>query len=202
MWQLYVPEPYRSLVLSLAHRPGHLGRERTLQKVQDEFCWPGLFNEVKQLCKAYLDCQLADKLSPSLSPFRPLSVIHTPFQRIGIDIVGPLPTTAAENQIILVIVDYTTRWPEAFPLRFIESETVEDQLLLLFTRVGVPNQILTDCRSNFVSKLLKEQYMLLGVSSITTTPYHSATDRLVERYNRIIKFMIRKTSKLWHGWWD
>ena len=116
--------------------------------------------------------------------------------------VGPLPTTAVGNQFILVIIDYATRWPEAIPLRFTDSETVADQLLLLYTRVGIPNQILTDCRPNFVSRLLKELYKLLGVSSITTTPYQSATDGLVERYNGIIKSMIRKTSKLWHGQWD
>ena len=202
MWQLCVPVPYRSLVLSLAHKPGHLGRDRTLQRVQDEFCWPGLFNEVKQLCKVCLDCQLADKRSPSPALLRPLPVIHTPFQQIGMDMVGPLPTTAAGNRFILVIVDCATRWPEAFPLRYTDSETVTDQLLLLFTRVGVPNQILTDCRPNFVSRLLKELYKLLSVSSITTTPYHPATDGLVERYNLIIKSMIRKTSKLWHSQWD
>ena len=202
MWQLCVPVPYRSLVLSLAHRPGHPGRDRTLQRVQDEFCWPGIFNEVKQLCKACLNCQLADKLSPYLAPLRPLLVIHTPFQQIGMDMVEPLPTTAAGNLFILVIVDYATRWPKAFPLRFTESETVAYQLLLLFTRVGLPNKILTDSGPNFVSRLPMELYKLLGVTSITTTLYYSATDGLVERYNGIIKSMIRKMSKLWHSQWD
>ena len=83
--------------------------------------------------------------------------------------VGPLPTTAAGNRFILVIADCVTRLPEAFPLRFTDSEIVADQLLLLFTRIGVPNQILTDCRPNFVCRLLKELYKLLDVSIITTT---------------------------------
>ena len=117
------------------------------------------------------------------------------------DIVGPLPTTAAGYHFILVVVDYATR-PEAFPLRSTESKSVADQLLLMFTRVGVPEQILTDCGQNFVSRLLKELYQLLGVQSITTTPYYPATDGLVERYNGLIKNMIRRTSKLWHGQWD
>ena len=116
--------------------------------------------------------------------------------------VGPLPTTAAGNCFILVVVDYATRWPEAFPLRSTDNKSVADQLLLMFTRVGVPEQILTDCGQNSVSRLLKELYQLLGVQSITTTPYHPATDGLVERYNKIIKNMIRRTSKLWHGQWD
>ena len=35
--QLCISLSYRSLVLSLAHRPGHLGRDRTVRRVMDEF---------------------------------------------------------------------------------------------------------------------------------------------------------------------
>ena len=139
---------------------------------------------------------------PLPAPLHPLPIIDVPFQRAGMDMIGPLLTTAAGNRFILVVVDYATRWPEVFPLRSTESKSVADQLLLMFTRVGVPEQILTDCGQNFVSRLLKELYHLLDVQSITTTPYHPATDGLVERYNGIIKNMIRRTSKLWHGQWD
>ena len=41
------------------------------------------------------------------------------------DMVEPLPTTGALNQFILIIVDYATRWLEAFPLRLTHSETVQ-----------------------------------------------------------------------------
>ena len=108
--------------------------------------------------------------------------------------VGPLPKAAAGNLFILMIVDYATMWPEAFPLRLMDSESVEGQLLLMFTRVGVPEQIWTDCGKNFVSHLLRELYQLLGVQSITTTPYHPATDGFMEKYNEIVKNMIPKTS--------
>ena len=50
------------------------------------------------------------------TPLRPLPVIDTPYNRIGMDMVGPLPRTKAGNKHILVIVDYATRWPEAIIL--------------------------------------------------------------------------------------
>ena len=181
MLQLCVPQSYRSLVLSLAHRPGHLGRGKTTQKVLANFCWPGLHSEVKQLSRACVDCQIADKKAPLPAPLHPLPIIDVPFQRIGMDMVGPFLTTAAGNRFILVVVDYATRWAEAFPLRSTDSKSVADQLLLMFTRVGVPEQILTVYGQNFVSRLLKELYQLLGVQSIATTPYHPATDGLVWR---------------------
>ena len=102
----YAPRSYRSLVLFLAHRPGHVGRDKTTQKVLDDFCWPGLHREVKQLCRACPDCQKADKKAPFPAPLYPLPIIDVPFQQIGMDMVGPLPITAAGNCFILMIVDY------------------------------------------------------------------------------------------------
>ena len=97
--------------------------------------------------------------------------------------VGPLPTTAAGNHYIFMKVDYDTRWPEVFLLQLTDSKSIADQLLLMFTRVGVPEQILMACGKIFVSQLLRELYQLLVIQSMTTTSYHPATDGLVERYN-------------------
>ena len=36
-----------------------------------------------------------------------------PFERIEMDIVGPLPKTTRNNCYMLVVIDYYTRWPEA-----------------------------------------------------------------------------------------
>lgn len=76
------------------------------------------------------------------------------------DMVGSLPRTEAGNRLIM---DYGTRWPEAFPLQQTDSRTITDLLMILFTRVGVPDEISTDCGANFVSRLMKEINRLMGV---------------------------------------
>lgn len=70
------------------------------------------------------------------------------------DIVGPLPRSKAGNRYILVLCDYATRYPEAVPLWSIDAEHVAEELIKIFARVGVPQEILTDQGSNFMSKLL------------------------------------------------
>ena len=45
---------------------------------------------------------------------------------------------------ILVLSDYGTRYPEAVPLRNIDAEHVAEELVRVFTRVGIPSEILTD----------------------------------------------------------
>ena len=118
------------------------------------------------------------------------------------DIVGPLPKTSAGHQYILVVSDYATRFPEAFPLRRFTAAVVAEKLLELFTRHGIPKEILTDQGTNFMSCLLKELYKMLGVKSIRTTPYHPQTDGLVERFNQTLKQMLRKVMSEEGRNWD
>ena len=42
--------------------------------------------------------------------------VGAPMDRIGIDILGPLPTSNQGNTCLLVVGDYFTRWIEAYPM--------------------------------------------------------------------------------------
>ena len=68
--------------------------------------------------------------------------------------VGPLPRTKRGNQYVLVICDYATRYPEAIPLRSQEAEVVAEAMVEVFSRVGVPKEILSDKGTNFMSSLM------------------------------------------------
>ena len=92
------------------------------------------------------------------------------------DIVGPLPRSRSGCHYILVICDYATQYPEAIPLRSIDAEHIAEELIKVFARVGIPEEILTDQGSNFTSKLLSEFYQLLKVQAVRTSPYHPQCD--------------------------
>ena len=73
------------------------------------------------------------------------------------DIVGPLPRSRSGTAIyVLVICDYATRYSEAIALCCIDAEHVADKLIKVFSRVGVPQKILTNQGSNFTPQLLTE----------------------------------------------
>ena len=64
------------------------------------------------------------------------------------DIVGPIePRSDQKNRYILTMIDYATRFPEAVPLPSVESERVAEALVQMFSRVGIPDEMLTDCGS-------------------------------------------------------
>ena len=92
------------------------------------------------------------------------------------DIVGPLPRSRSGNRYVLVICDYGTRYPEAFPLKSINAETVAEELMKFFCQVGIPREILTDQGTNFQSQLLRELYCLVHIDILRTSPYYPQTD--------------------------
>ncbi|KAJ8401836.1 hypothetical protein AAFF_G00378070 [Aldrovandia affinis] len=124
------------------------------------------------------------------APLHPLPVIGTPFQRIAMDIVGPLEKSSSGHEFILVVCDYATHFPEAFPLRSTKTPQLIKVLIPFFAHVGIPEEIITDQESNFNSKLMKQLHAELGIKGIRTTPYHPETDGLVERFNQTLKSML------------
>ena len=137
-----------------------------------------------------------------MAPLMPLPIINEPLTRVAMDIVGPLPRSKSGNRYILVFCDYATRYPEAIPLRSIDAEHVAEELINIFARVGVPEEILIDQGSNFMSQLLAELYRLLHIHSIRTSPYHPRTDGLEERFNKTLKSTLRKAVKNEGKNWD
>ncbi len=165
---LVVPRAKTEIVMELAHAhpmAGHLGGQNTTQRVRDRFHWPGLEADVKRFCQACPTCQRTSPQMPPPSPLIPLPIIEVPFERIGMDLIGPLPKSARGH--ILVIVDYATRYLEAVPLR----KAIAQELFLLSSRVGIPAEILTDQGTPFMSRLMADLCRLLKVKQLRTTVY-------------------------------
>ena len=64
-----------------------------------------------------------------------------PFERIAFGILDPLPWSANGNKYILVVMDYFTKRPEAYPIPDKEASTIEE---LLFQQMCPDFEPLTD----------------------------------------------------------
>ncbi|XP_064418480.1 uncharacterized protein LOC135358762 [Latimeria chalumnae] len=203
--QLVIPQSLRRTVLDLAHSHlfgGHLGVEKTQNRILQRFFWPGVYMDVKRYCASCPDCQKVVPHPHYRAPLVPLPIIETPFERIAMDLVGPVEKSARGYQHILVIVDYATRYPEAFPLRNTSTKSIASALLQLITRVGIPREILTDQGTPFMSHIMRDLCKLLGVKAIRTSVYHPQTDGLVERFNKTLKLMLRRVISMDGRDWD
>jgi hypothetical protein len=193
--QLVLPASQREKVLKIAHSTplaGHLGRRKTTNRLLQRFFWPGISKDVAVHCQTCMQCQRTARVSRNKAPLMPLPVIEEPFKRIAMDIVGPVQKSSQGNRFILTVMDYATKFPEAIPLRRVDAVTVAEALVEVFSRLGIPEEILTDQGSNFMSTLMSELFEMLKVNHIRTSPYHPQTDGMVERFNGTIKAMLRK----------
>ena len=132
-----------------------------------------------------------------------ISVVDVPFKCVAVDLIGPTePASEAGHRYILTLVDYATRYPEAVPLKRIDTETVAEALVDIYSRLCVPEEILSDQGTQFISDCMKEVCRLLEVTQSTTTPYHPMCNGLVEKFNGTLKKMLKRLCnekpKKWH----
>ena len=152
--QLILPKQCHQTVCKLAHTiplAGHLGQDKTIRRITRHFYWPTLFSDIAEYCHRCPECQRTTKGSQHKVQLIPLPVMQEPFERIAMDVVGPLPRSTWDDQYILVICDYATRYPEAMALRKVDAGSMAKQLIQLFSRVGIPREILSDQGTNFIA---------------------------------------------------
>ena len=188
-----VPKALRQRIMETAHsKPGsgHIGRAKMLAKLKERFAWYKMADSVLWYVRT---CDACSTRKSSRRNHAPLQSIKTgwPFMRIGLDYVGPLPTSSAGNRFILVVIDFFTRWVEAFPTKHIDAATTAKLLVTeVFSRFSVPYIIHTDQGGCFESALLKEICDLFDVARTRTTPYHPACNGMTERVNQTIIQML------------
>lgn len=154
---LIAPSEIRYVIFQQLHEnrtAGHLGRERTLRSIKRRVYWPGMSSDVRRWCKECDICARA-KTGPGLGRSSLCqSVTGAPLDRIGIDIVGPLPVTNDGNEYVIVLCDYFTKWVEAYAVPDHQALPVGDKVVNEFIcTFGVPKQIHTDQGREFESEL-------------------------------------------------
>ncbi|XP_066978977.1 igE-binding protein-like [Macrobrachium rosenbergii] len=99
-----------------------------------------------------------------------------------------------------MVVDRSTRWPEATPMQEATASACAEALLSSWiSRFGVPDYITTDRGPAFLSELWSTLACLLGTTHHTTTAYNPTANGLVERFHRSLKvsLMARCTTEDW-----
>jgi len=192
--KLIVPAVLKFRVMERFHDHllgGHLGSRKTASRISRDYYWPGMFNDIKKYVKSCVACAKRKAYGTNTAPLKPLEQSSFFWQRVAMDVVGPLPETYQGNRYILVMSEYATRYMIAVPMKNQTARTIAKAFILnVILRYGSPLEILTDRGTNFLSHLLKEICNLLNIKHLRTTAYHPATDGNVERFNRTMGDML------------
>ena len=204
--QLVVQKGFQQQVMSVNHESafsGHLGVKKEV-RIFLNFFWPRLRQDVIRFYHSCDVCQRTIKKGiVKKVPLGFMLLTNMPFKRVAVDIVGPIaPPSESGHRYILTLADYATKYPEAVPLKKITTEAVAEALLNIYGRVGIPEEVLTNQGTQFMSECLQELSRLLSIKGLTSTPYHPIFNGQVERWNGTLKSMLKRLCqdkpKQWH----
>lgn len=203
-WKKVVKPDDIATVLRDSHdtpQAGHLGRDKTLDRIRQNFYWPGMTLDIKN----YVDeCETCVKVKYNQNPLKvklSTRVLYSPWTQLSIDTVVTQTRTKKGNSCVLVVLDHYTKYLELFPVRARNGKTVVRILDTVFDRWGTPKVIITDNGKEFVNGEVASYLKARGVYQMTTPIKHPKANP-VERFNRTIKPMIAAFLKTDHREWD
>jgi len=204
--QVLLPEKLREDFLQQVHSGfggGHLGSKRTARAVQERAYWVGWGADTRRFCQRCAVCARYRRgAAPKQGTLQDMTT-GGPWERLGVDITGPHPKSSRGHIYILTVIDYFTKWADAFPIRNQEASTVAKVLVeRVFAYFGTPLQILTDQGSNFQSELFVELLKRLEVDQVKTSPYKPSTNGLIERFHRTLNSILGKVVSRAQREWD
>jgi hypothetical protein len=204
--RVVVPLSLRLRVIERFHDhklAGHLGIAKTTGRIAARYTWPKMRADIANYINSCIVCVKRKPYGSKTAPLQPIAATSFVWQKIAMDIVGPLPETHNGNRYILVMSEYTTRYMIGVAIRDQEASTVANAFIMnVVLRYGSPTEILTDQGKSFCSRLMKEICSQLNIKQTRTTAYHPETDGNVERFNRTMGDMLATSLTGDHCNWD
>ena len=141
--QLILPPSHCTKAIEGCHdQVGHLGEDRVLELLRDQFYWPGMHTDVAYYLNSCPKC-LRRKSQADKAPLLNIEV-NQPLELVHLDYLKIEPSKGnVEN--VLIITDHFTRYAQALPSK---SQTALTTAKLLWNNFilhyGFPAKIITD----------------------------------------------------------
>ena len=203
--QLVIPDGMIETILRAFHdSDGHVGVDKTYEKIRERYYWDTMYRDVVYHLQ---ECQCCSQrnMRRKKHPLQSMPIPEAPMQLVGMDMVGPLPTSERGNNYILTMVDHFSMWPEAFPVPDKSAETVARVLLTeIIPRHSCMSTLLTDQGTEFNNQLIALLSANLHIHQIRISPYHPQTNGRTERFHGFLSFVLSKhvgaTQRDWDDW--
>ncbi|UYV63015.1 K02A2.6-like [Cordylochernes scorpioides] len=147
----------------------------------EELTWPGIDPEIGEITRVCRECNINNHTLKQESVHRWESA-PTPWYRVHLDFAGPFM-----NKMFLIVIDSYSKWPEVIIMNLTTAGNTIRVLRDLFSRYGIPDQVVTDNGPQFVSEEMKYFFKSNGVHHLRSAPYFPATNGLAERFVQTLK---------------
>lgn len=184
---------------------GHSGVRKMINNIRRYYYWPGLSNDCASYVKKCANCQKHKFSKPIKEPMVITPTAHSAFEKVYLDIVGPLEKDDNGFIYVLTLQCDLTKFVEAYPLKSKDTVTVARAFVDRFIlRYGVPSEIATDQGTEFISNTMAEICNFLRISHIKATAYHHQSIGSLENshktLNSFLRIQMRNYGSSWSSW--
>ena len=171
---------------------GHKGVTKTYTRIRSTYHWENMKTDIHKVLSNCKTCMRNKVMRKGTR--MPMVITDTPkqpFEKIQIDLVGPLPVTPSGNQYILTIQCVFTKYSDAIPLKMTDSVTIAQAIAENFiSRYGCPKIIQTDQGKNLTSKVIENFCKIFKIKKIQSTAYHPQSLGFLERsHHTLIEYL-------------
>lgn len=185
----------KQIILNESHYSptgGHPGKHKMFKTLKSKYFWPTLKNDIEKIVK---ECIICKKNKNSCQRKVPLTITTTSghsFDRIFLDIVGPLTESNDGNAYILTLQDDLTKFSEAYSIPDKSSVTVAKTFAEEYImRYGIPRTIVTDQGKEFMNELFTNLCKIFQIEKLNSTAYHHQTVGALENSHKQLGVYLR-----------
>lgn len=184
---------------------GHAGVRRMMNNIKRRYFWPNMERDVKDFVRKCDKCQRQKHSLPTKQPMQVTTTSNSAFDKLYLDIVGPLDKDYNNYSYILTLQCELTKYVEAYPLESKDSISVARAFVQNFIlRYGIPREIATDRGTEFISSTMSEVSKLLHINQISSTAYHHQSIGSLENSHKSLNSFLRiqtdNNSRSWSTW--
>ncbi|WVZ03423.1 hypothetical protein V8G54_024229 [Vigna mungo] len=172
---------------------GHTGVAKTLLRLQHNFYWKGMHEDVQHFvahCATCLQTKYETKRPAGL--LQPLSIPVEPWVDLSLDFITGLPIFQGYT-VILVVVDRFSKGAHfgMLPTHFTSFKVAQLFLEMVCKYHGFPRSLVSDRDPIFISKFWRELFRLCGTKLRMSTSFYPETDGQTEVLNRVLEQYLR-----------
>ncbi len=188
---------------------GHVGRRKTIDLVKRSYVWHGMTKDIDQFVRHCHLCTRSKVRKEASSGFlKPLQIPFRAWSDISIDYIVNLPECEHEGQIyrhILVVVDRLTKMRHFIPCVTLEADELAMRFIAaVYCLHGLPENIVSDRGSQFISMLWRTISKRLKVALKPSSAFHPQTNGQTEIANAFLEQYLRAFTNFvqndWVSW--
>lgn len=188
---------------------GHAGVRRMINNIKGKYFWPGMENDVRCYVSKCKKCQTSKYSRNIVEPMVVTTTATSAFQKVFLDLVGPLDKDLEGNVYILSLQCELSKYVEAYPLQRKDTVSVARTFVNNFIlRYGLPTTIATDRGTEFMSETMSEVCKLLQINKLNSTAYHHQSIGALENTHKHLAAFLRtqcdghpETWSQWLNFW-